>query len=268
MLELVANAAASLFEGRHEPKSRQSTAQKISDWLGVERPKLCDDPAFIAMVCLALSPVSAIRYRATDPTPRWKYVKEYIDAAAGLESERAERLARIVAGTLDALARPRSPATSHHEEILRLQRYRCACCRAPFRETARSVLTQDRLRPVWLAPEELCRPEVDHISPIRWSGDNSFKNLQVLCRACNAAKSDGLRIPINSEALYAQVPLEDVPRIHFFRLLVWLVRDCGGFCSICGRAQSELTMRLIRSNAPLLRCNLRLACYDCAPSSA
>ncbi|WP_194411295.1 HNH endonuclease [Microbacterium cremeum] len=38
-----------------------------------------------------------------------------------------------------------------------------------------------------------CRPcelEVDHIVPFSWTGDDSFENLQTLCRSCNRRKGN------------------------------------------------------------------------------
>lgn len=34
-------------------------------------------------------------------------------------------------------------------------------------------------------------PEIDHIIPLAHGGEHSYRNTQCLCRACNAAKSDG-----------------------------------------------------------------------------
>lgn len=35
-------------------------------------------------------------------------------------------------------------------------------------------------------------PELDHIIPLAHGGEHSYRNTQCLCRACNAAKSDGV----------------------------------------------------------------------------
>jgi len=98
---------------------------------------------------------------------------------------------------------------------------------------------------------------------IGWTGDNSIANMHLLCRACNAAKSDGIRISVHREALIARLPRRDVPRMHFFRLIVWLVFDRKGRCDGRGCTQGELTMRLVRPGASLTRANLRLICYAC-----
>lgn len=52
--------------------------------------------------------------------------------------------------------------------ILKMQKNRCAYCRAKFASSAR---------------------EVDHIKPIVLGGTNDPKNLQILCRPCNRSKS-------------------------------------------------------------------------------
>lgn len=123
--------------------------------------------------------------------------------------------------------------------------------------------TRDPYRPLWESPEELTTREVDHINPIGWTGDNSIANMQLLCRACNAAKSDGFRISAHGEALIAQLASRDVPRMHFFRLLVWLVFDHKGRCDERGCTHGELTMRLVHPGASLTRANLCLICYAC-----
>src|SRR4051812_34163679 len=96
------------------------------------------------------------------------------------------------------------------------QNGRCATCRLPFRGTSLAVAQRDVLRPLWLAPAELTRPEIDHIDPIGWTGGNESNNLQLLCRACNLAKSDGIRISPNSEATLGCMDIARVPRIYFF----------------------------------------------------
>ena len=54
------------------------------------------------------------------------------------------------------------------KELLRLQKGRCAVCRAELRETGRHV---------------------DHVMPLYLGGEHSNSNLQLLCPTCNRAKS-------------------------------------------------------------------------------
>ena len=139
----------------------------------------------------------------------------------------------------------------------------CAICRLPFGTEPRSVTTRDPYKPVWLAPVELCRPEVDHVVPISSLGTHIESNMQIVCRACNMAKGGGLTIDPTVEVRHASQDLQEVPRIHLFRLLQWLIQTCNAECKSCGSGSGELTMRPIHPQAPLARSTITLLCYDC-----
>jgi 5-methylcytosine-specific restriction endonuclease McrA len=239
--------------------------EQICQFLGLDRPAIADDPAFPVLMAVALSPESAIRYRVTDSRPRWTYIQYYLKECTTLDERESEVLARRLSRILDDYGTKRARGSAH-EALIRKQGGSCAICRLQFHTIPHAVRTLDPYRPLWESPEELTTPEVDHIKPIGWTGDNSIANMQLLCRACNAAKSDGIRISVHREALIAQLPRQDVPRIHFFRLLVWLVFDRKGQCDGCGRTHGELTIRLVRPGASLTRANLRLICYTCLDS--
>ncbi len=56
--------------------------------------------------------------------------------------------------------------------------WRCRSCHRP---------TPKRLRGTY----DDAAPELDHIEPISRGGEHSYRNAQLLCRACNIAKADG-----------------------------------------------------------------------------
>jgi 5-methylcytosine-specific restriction endonuclease McrA len=68
-------------------------------------------------------------------------------------------------------ARRKGAAGSHRasdiDEIMTMQRHRCAYCRADLRKV---------------------KSQIDHIEPIRRGGSNYRSNLQMLCVACNLSK--------------------------------------------------------------------------------
>jgi len=55
--------------------------------------------------------------------------------------------------------------------------WRCQCCRKPTPRDKRGTYHPRA-------------PELDHIIPLSKGGEHSYRNTQLLCRACNAAKSD------------------------------------------------------------------------------
>lgn len=266
-IELLAAEVIELFGDLSRPFANEKIAG-ICTILGVDRPPLEEDNAFLVLVAVTLSPIQAIHYSLSDPRPRWIYIRNYLEQFANMSSGDLEVLARHIAKILDDQSNQRARTPSGYDYLISNQSSSCAICRLPFFRTPQSILTRDLFRPLWKAPKELVRPEIDHINPINWTGDNSLDNLQILCRACNAAKSDGLRLALHKETSLAQIPLEDVPRIHFFRLLIWLVNDRGKQCDINGCKDGELTMRLVRPEASLVRANLRLVCYPCTSAQA
>lgn len=55
--------------------------------------------------------------------------------------------------------------------------WRCQMCRRP---------TPKKLK----GKPKANAPELDHIIPLARGGEHSYRNTQLLCRACNSAKSD------------------------------------------------------------------------------
>jgi 5-methylcytosine-specific restriction endonuclease McrA len=263
-MDIFARQASRLLSTRSNGGGDQSVEQ-IYRFLGLDRPAIADDPAFLVLMAVALSPESALRYSISDSRPRWTHIQYYLKQHTALDERESEVLARRLSRILDDYGTKRARAAAY-EALIRKQGSACAICRLQFHTIPHAVRTRDPYRPLWESPEELTSPEVDHIKPIGWTGNNSIANMQLLCRACNAAKSDGIRISVHREALIAQLPRQDVPRMHFFRLLVWLVFDRKGRCDRCGRTHGELTMRLARPGASLTRANLWLVCYACLDS--
>jgi len=206
-----------------------------------------------------LAPRAALDYQLSNPRPRWRLVDDYLRDRFDLEDGEREGIARLVATILDDAAANRGPQLIS-VDIAAF----CAICRLPFGSKPASVTTCDPYKPVWLAPVELCRPEIDHVVPISSLGTHTEGNMQIICRACNIAKGGGLTIDPAVEVRYASRDLLEVPRIHLFRLLQWLIVTRGDQCEGCHSASGELTMRPVHPQAPLARATLALRCYDCA----
>jgi hypothetical protein len=233
----------------------------VSEWLGLDPAQHFGEEALRHLVAIQLAPRSAIDYDPANPTPRWKLIDRHL--AERFELSHAERAAsaRSIASTLDAASLARgAPLVAPDTAV------RCAICRLPFGSNPRSVLSRDPYKPTWHAPEELCRAEVDHVVPISSLGAHDVRNLQIICRACNLAKGSGLIIDPDAEIRYCGVEPSQVPRIHLFRLLQWLIRRGRGRCAECDGVDEELTMRPLLADAPIARATLTLVCYQCASS--
>jgi hypothetical protein len=202
--DMLARQASSLLSNRSKQVSGQLVEQ-VYQHLGLDRPAIADDPAFPVLMAVALSPESAIRYNVADPHPRWTYIQYYLKQCTALDESESEILARKLSRILDDYGTKRARGSAY-EALIRKQGGACAICRLQFHTIPHAVRTLDPYRPLWESPEELTTPEIDHIEPVGWTGDNSIANMQLLCRACNAAKSDGIRISVHREALIARLP--------------------------------------------------------------
>lgn len=230
----------------------------VSEWLGLDPAEHFGEEALRHLVAIQLAPRTAINYDSSNPTPRWRLVDDYLAERFSLSAGDRVPISRLVASILDAAAQPRGARILAAERALE-----CSICRLPFQGVPESVATLDPYKPVWQAPEELSRPEIDHVVPISSLGSHQVQNLQIVCRACNLAKGGGLTIDPAAEIRYAACPPVAVPRIHFFRLLQWLIQRSRGRCETCGGNTGELTMRPVHSTSPIARTTLRLTCYDC-----
>jgi 5-methylcytosine-specific restriction endonuclease McrA len=232
--------------------------QWISEWLRLDPASHFGEATLRHLVALQLAPRTAIAYESTNPTPRWKLVDEYLAGRFVLTELERERIARLVAATLDQASSSRGSRSLIPETAID-----CSICRLPFRRQPDSVSMRDPYKPTWQAPEELCRPEVDHVLPISSLGEHRTENLQVICRACNLAKGSGLLLNPEMEIRFAGLDVSFVPRVHLFRLLQWLIARQDARCGRCGSNRGELTMRPIHKASPLVRTSMALTCYSC-----
>jgi 5-methylcytosine-specific restriction endonuclease McrA len=230
----------------------------ITEWLGLAPHEYFGRAVLQHLVAVQLAPRGAIAYTASNPTPRWRLIDRYLASRFPLDADQREHLARSVSSILDRAALGRGQAL-----LTPPIAGECAICRLPFHGEPLSLATHDPFKPIWESPDELTRPEIDHIVAISSLGAHERGNLQVICRACNLAKGAGLVVDYASETRYADVDLAAVPRVHRFRLLQWVIRRDDGCCTCCSSAVGELTMRPAHPDAPLVRSALRTRCYEC-----
>lgn len=109
------------------------------------------------------------QWREADPTR----AKNSRNSSAKRHPETTRRLRHIRRGRLKGA---KGSFTSHDlKEIMKMQKRKCAYCRARFGDK--------------------CKPTLDHIIAIASGGSNYKQNLQFLCSTCNSSKSD--RDPID-----------------------------------------------------------------------
>lgn len=236
-----------------------ATLEWVVEWLGLHPEEHFGETTLRHLVAIQLAPRDAIAYDPSNPTPRWRLIDAHLRNIINLTDTERTRIARIVASVLDRASATRGPT-----RLSATSAVQCATCRLPFGVEPASVRTRDPYKPTWQAPHELCRPEVDHIESIARLGGDEVTNLQIICRACNMAKGAGLILDPASELRYAHVAVEDIPRVHLFRLLQWLIIRRNGRCAECNSKTGEITMRPAYEAAPFARTTMRLCCYKCA----
>ena len=232
----------------------------VVQWLGLDPRQHFGIPMLRHLVAIQLAPREAIAYATSNPVPRWKLIGQYLQEQFTIGTMECERVARIVAYTLDTADTERGQLELSVDSAMD-----CAICHLSFLQTPESVNLRDSLKPIWRAPVELTRPEVDHIIPVSSLGSDEFENLQVICRACNMAKGSGLTIDPSAEIAWSAADSDSIPRIHLFRILQWLIQYGGNGCSSCGKSDSELTMVRKHVNSPIVRSALVVSCYGCRP---
>ena len=212
---------------------------------------------------LHLAPRSALRYAASNPRPREEVIAEHL-MLNGRTRLDATTLGREVADVLDRWEMDRRSVSSVRPHLLRKQHGRCATCRVQFRERPVTLLECDPYKPYSEAPDELLRPEVDHIVPVSTFGSNLVDNLQALCRLCNLGKSDLRGISIRDEVAYAGVDVAGVPRGHRIRMFFAVIDTAAGRCSACASDAHELTIRPKDPHGGFVLSNLIAVCVRCA----
>jgi 5-methylcytosine-specific restriction endonuclease McrA len=216
-------------------------------------------------LALHLSPREAIAYNRSNPVPRWRLVREHLVATFGRTAEQSEALAREIAVILDNWDRQRMDVGRHREFLLRRDGPQCAMCRMRFFDPqAITLLARDEYKPYYTSPEELMSVEVDHIEAISTLGTNFVDNLQLLCRLCNAGKSDGLGVEARMEARHAGSAIADIPVTHRARMLYYVIERDRRTCSQCGSSANELTVRPLVLSGGYVRSNLQAICIYCA----
>lgn len=214
-------------------------------------------------LALHLAPRSAICYERSNPRPRWKLIFTHLVSTLGRDPSGAEALAREIALVLDSWDSERSLVTGHLNYLMSRDGPQCRNCKVSFVSDPVSLRNKDVYKPFFLAPDELLRPEVDHIEAISALGTNVLSNLQILCRLCNAGKGAGLGLDVREEIKYAGRMVESAPRSHRCKLVYYVIARDDRRCQQCGDDSDELTIRPIVMSGGLLRSNLRTVCVRC-----
>jgi 5-methylcytosine-specific restriction endonuclease McrA len=156
-----------------------------------------------------------------------------------------------------------------HQQLLKRQSHRCACCGYRFLDSDLDQFVLDGASsidtPISLfdrsCTELRRKAQLDHIIPIYLGGD-SPGNWQVLCETCNSGKSDKI-FGFEDRAWFGGVRYDDflgVPPSLFFVVLKEKPR-----CFDCNRGVAQVELRVIRKDkygADVLT-NLTAACTDC-----
>lgn len=259
----------------NEMSGRASTAQQFLVDIAFERAHMLirlDEDArnrtiFETRLRLALhfSPRSAIHYDSRNPRPRWELIRDHLSTAFGRDRGACEPLARGIAMVLQNWQRERQQTTLHKNFLLRRDGPNCQNCHVVFEDLgAVTVVKGDLYKPYVESPLELLSAEVDHIEAISALGNNMTQNLQLLCRLCNAGKSDGLGLDVRLEADYAGSAISDIPSAHRMRLAYYVIDRDQRRCKQCDRDDVELTIRPYIPDGAFVRSNLRAICVICA----
>jgi 5-methylcytosine-specific restriction endonuclease McrA len=213
-------------------------------------------------LALHLSPVAAVNYQRSNPSPRWRLILEYLVTSFARNRFECEPLAREIATLLDNWDRRRDEVTGHRAFLIHRDGPFCRNCHVRFDTEPESLSSRDPYKPYFESPDELLSAEVDHREAISGLGTNVVENLQLLCRLCNAGKGDGLGVDVRQEARHAGTPISEIPIAHRARIL-YSVIDRDGRCVLCEGVTSELTVRPVTPSGAYVRSNLFAACFDC-----
>lgn len=214
-------------------------------------------------LALHLAPLSAINYERSNPSPRWRLIREHLVSSFDRDRRECEPLAREIATLLDNWERTRDEVTGHRAFLTHRDGPYCQNCHVEFGPTPLSLLQRDPFKPYFESPEELLSVEVDHREAVSGLGTNVVENLQLLCRLCNAGKGDGLGVDVRQEARHAGTLIDQVPVAHRYRMLYTVIDRDGRRCMRCDNTSAELTVRPLVNQGAYVRSNLFTVCYDC-----
>jgi 5-methylcytosine-specific restriction endonuclease McrA len=183
---------------------------------------------------------------------------------------------------------PFDPEYASHRAILIAQSWRCKCCGYMFKPTdlfrdfaedladgaeeptgsaCGNETIDSPFGPFDRSPPKIRRQaQLDHVFPVYLAGDNE-NNWQVLCRCCNAGKSD-LVLGFENRAWFGRARLEDL--VGTTTRVFYMVIRRDGKCSVCGRGPSQVELRIGRRdpNGADLYTNLVTRCIECVQLSA
>ncbi|WP_369798475.1 HNH endonuclease signature motif containing protein [Mycobacterium sp. URHB0044] len=215
-------------------------------------------------LAIHLAPRTAIAYDRSNPTPRWKLIRQHLFEAFGRAGTAdIDELARDLAKVLDTFDSEREQVTSRLSYLLKHNGAICQSCRVEFFITPKTLNECDEYKPYYLSPEELLKPEVDHIDAISALGTNALNNLQLLCRLCNQGKGDGLGLSVREEIRNSGFAINSMSAAYRGRLLYYVLLRDARVCTRCHTVDAELTIRPVVSTGALVRSNMRTVCTKC-----
>jgi len=231
-------------------------------------------------LAMHFSPITAIKYDSLNDNTRTELISNHLQKNFKKTFQNANELAETIVTILEKWDEKRESVTKYRDQLLKEQGYKCNHCNVLFkRDTesnsykAISQFKKDKYKP-YIYPKqettdgyiEYLSAEVDHIKPVSALGDNDLKNLQVLCKLCNRAKSDILNVKTLNEIKFAATDVDIILKekpTHIHKMLYFSIHKANNKCELCKKLK-ELTMRKILKEGPFIRSNLQAVCRTCA----